>query len=337
MPGGPSADGAATALQTAARGRSARKLVVEKRTKDSLVSMMLAIEDERAIGVQRAWREKVRLRRAEREELAALCVQTLFRGHRIRADAWPEMRFDHLRQVIAARRIQRRVRKRIEGAMMREECRGVLDKLVRRQALPFGMEYLVWGERFVYTTKTELCYAKFTRGRLVNEESTKRVRYADIAAITGELDTGVLVLSCRNPRRPRSGRLRSVRFMLPTAEETEVWAANLLRLVTIAGFKAEGALELPGSKDDEAYDGWMNELAAAIETALPADERGGAHEPQLRIMRRQSSHEGSSAGSLSREASASAGELSEGSAPSTPGQERGARGQLGTQVRPTIR
>lgn len=316
-----SADAAATALQKAARARSARKVYDTAKEQDRLVMMMLALEDDRATWVQRAWREKVRLRRLEREERSALCVQTLFRGHRIRADAWPEMQFAHVRESIAARRIQKWARRRIEGAMMREECRGVLDKRVRKQVLPFGMEYVVWGERFVYTTKTELCYAKFTRGREVDESSTKRIRYADIAQITGELDTGVLVIGSRNPRRPRQGRLRYVRFQLPTTEEAEVWAANLLRLVTIAGFKCEGALELPGSAEDAAHDDWMNELASTIEAALPAVDGAAKAEPQLRMLRRETTSDDLL--------------LDESTPTPTPGQ-RGARGQLGAPVRPSL-
>lgn len=144
---------AALAFQSAWRRLKARKALSGAQKQDRLVMMMLAIEDERATWVQRAWREKIQLRRLEREEQAALCLQTVFRGHKIRAGQFPEMQFDYVRSCIAARRIQKWARRRIEGAMMQEECRGVLEKRKRRWKLPLGMEFVVWSERFVYTTK----------------------------------------------------------------------------------------------------------------------------------------------------------------------------------------
>lgn len=99
------------------------------------------------------------------------------------------------------------------------------------------------------------------------------LRYCDIEEVIGQMDMCVLVIRARRhvpndasralARPSTSSSLPTAsslsvleRFLLPTAEATELWTAALLRLVTLAGFHCHGAIELPGTTVDRETAEW---------------------------------------------------------------------------------
>ena len=90
----------------------------------------------RAAALQRAWQ------RAEHER-------------------WLDAQYAAAVACSAARQIQRVARRRMEQTFLVEQCRAVLPKLSRAVRLrPLGIEAGVWRNRFVFVTRTALCYQR---------------------------------------------------------------------------------------------------------------------------------------------------------------------------------
>ena len=66
--------------------------------------------------------------------------------------------------VVAAMRLQRHMRRHLEGAALRERCRGVLLKqATMRMPLPLGLEARAWYRRYVCLTPDAIHYARLVR------------------------------------------------------------------------------------------------------------------------------------------------------------------------------
>ena len=153
--------------------------------------------------------------------------------------------------------------------MLREGCRGTLKRETRGVPLPFGVRVVVWQERFVFATSTALCYEKLVRrghGR-VQPASRRLIRFCDIREIIGQLDKRLLLLRVHSHCQPLPApstlhdKVHLERFLLSTAEEVEMWATALLRLVTLAGFPCAGSVELSAPDADLDTARWADALA----------------------------------------------------------------------------
>ena len=176
--------------------------------------------------------------------------------------ALSQMQREIASKAVAARRIQRRTRRSIEGVALREQCRAIMQVRLRRVAmpLPWGLEISAWQQRYVFLTAHALCYQKvITRGR-VDDRSMGLVRYSDIVHISGRLEACLLTVTTRRLVAPnalffhRMFKQETHELLLNTPAECELWACNLLRLVGLAGFAATVSSSLEIS--DGFTQGW---------------------------------------------------------------------------------
>ena len=217
---------AALALQCAFRKHMAVRELAYLQRRERLILVMIAIEDEQAVRVQRAWREKVKKRADQVEMRAVLKLQSQLRGNMSRRIHLPEQKALAHRIRRAARCIQRYARVAIAKAYMKEQCRGIIEKQGRALNLFWRMEMVVWQERYVFLTDQALHYQKLTKQRLADTATTKAVRFCDVNKVTAQYEDCVLVLHCRQ---------RSYKFLLPSPADCETWANNVLQLVNLAG------------------------------------------------------------------------------------------------------
>ena len=220
---------AALALQCAFRKHMAVRELAYLQRRERLILVMIAIEDEQAVRVQRAWREKVKKRADQVEMRAVLKLQSQLRGNMSRRIHLPEQKALAHRIRRAARCIQRYARVAIAKAYMKEQCRGIIEKQGRALNLFWRMEMVVWQERYVFLTDQALHYQKLTKQRLADTATTKAVRFCDVNKVTAQYEDCVLVLHCRQ---------RSYKFLLPSPADCETWANNVLQLVNLAGARA---------------------------------------------------------------------------------------------------
>ena len=223
---------AALALQCAFRKHMAVRELAYLQRRERLILVMIAIEDEQAVRVQRAWREKVKKRADQVEMRAVLKLQSQLRGNMSRRIHLPEQKALAHRIRRAARCIQRYARVAIAKAYMKEQCRGIIEKQGRALNLFWRMEMVVWQERYVFLTDQALHYQKLTKQRLADTATTKAVRFCDVNKVTAQYEDCVLVLHCRQ---------RSYKFLLPSPADCETWANNVLQLVNLAGARAPPA------------------------------------------------------------------------------------------------
>jgi len=223
---------AALALQCAFRKHMAVRELAYLQRRERLILVMIAIEDEQAVRVQRAWREKVKKRADQVEMRAVLKLQSQLRGNMSRKIHLPEQKALAHRIRRAARCIQRYARVAIAKAYMKEQCRGIIEKQGRALNLFWRMEMVVWQERYVFLTDQALHYQKLTKQRLADTATTKAVRFCDVNKVTAQYEDCVLVLHCRQ---------RSYKFLLPSPADCETWANNVLQLVNLAGARAPPA------------------------------------------------------------------------------------------------
>ena len=269
---------AARLLQASWRRRCARKVRKVRRMKDRerrLIRLLCAVEHAKAKLVQVAWRRRrqQRLEMARRRvESAATRICAVTRGHYVRRQ---ETRLALATVVVAAMRLQRHMRRHLEGAALRERCRGVLLKqATMRMPLPLGLEARAWYRRYVCLTPDAIHYARLVRkGRArgaVELGSSRLIRYCDVMQVTGQMHANVMVVH----ERERTGRaapyededgdedededevadegeaysIRTHRFHLGMAEGVEWWTASLLRLCELAGHSVPGALEVDAAR-----------------------------------------------------------------------------------------
>lgn len=199
---------------------------------------------------------------------------------------------------VAAMRVQRVARRRIEVRSLREQCCGVLHKQSRgRLRLPLGIEAGVWRRRFVYLTADALCYQRAHRSGEVDVSSTRLIRFSTIVSVVGQLDSRILLvhqrrdhgyapslaapsLTARSGGAPSSdpawaggestwrvskASVQAHRFLLPSAEATGLWASSLLRLIVLCGFACPGSLEVGVDQ--------LSELASSAADERHGDER----------------------------------------------------------------
>jgi hypothetical protein len=232
---------AALALQCAFRKHMAVRELAYLQRRERLILVMIAIEDEQAVRVQRAWREKVKKRADQVEMRAVLKLQSQLRGNMSRRIHLPEQKALAHRIRRAARCIQRYARVAIAKAYMKEQCRGIIEKQGRALNLFWRMEMVVWQERYVFLTDQALHYQKLTKQRLADTATTKAVRFCDVNKVTAQYEDCVLVLHCRQ---------RSYKFLLPSPADCETWANNVLQLVNLAGYtEVDGYVEFGVAKE----------------------------------------------------------------------------------------
>ena len=206
---------AALALQCAFRKHMAVRELAYLQRRERLILVMIAIEDEQAVRVQRAWREKVKKRADQVEMRAVLKLQSQLRGNMSRRIHLPEQKALAHRIRRAARCIQRYARVAIAKAYMKEQCRGIIEKQGRALNLFWRMEMVVWQERYVFLTDQALHYQKLTKQRLADTATTKAVRFCDVNKVTrstriaSSSSTAASARTsscCRRPPTARPGR-----------------------------------------------------------------------------------------------------------------------------------
>ena len=242
-------------LQASLRGFMVRRSMSRWLRDEHVVMMMLALESEQAVNVQRRWRARRDRQLREVETRATLRLQAAVRGFRSRKEL-PERKLRHLILTNAARRIQRHTRKRYARQVILTQCSGFIEKQARLAKLG-PIELSVWQICWVYVTRDDLRYQKAgkaddldkddkVRYEIKHASRPKRIPFELVVEVRAQLDDCVLVI--KQKRGNWGTRTITHRLLLSNEDEAELWAVNVLQLAVLAGAKCVGKLE--GTNDD---------------------------------------------------------------------------------------
>jgi hypothetical protein len=147
----------------------------------------------------------------------------------------------------AASRLQRGFRRRMESMACRQQCCGILLKSVNGLNLPFGLDVLLWRERFVFATGSALCCQRLLSPKTsgaVDQASTQLLRFADITHV-GRARNNERVLVVRLRRRQmevvahenyrHTESTVAHHFYFADADTLRTWLRALRRLVELSG------------------------------------------------------------------------------------------------------
>lgn len=229
-------------MQSVIRKHMARREFSYLVRRERLLLVMMAIEDEKATLVQTLWRQRVV---RGRDELASVTkLQAAARGKATRAVLLPERKVDVLVMRRAARTIQRYLRAAQARRAMMEQCRGVLEKQGQVVLPLFGkLELVVWKAHFVYVTATDLCYERLRKDKTPDPSTTKAIPYTEVREVRAVLGERLLCVGCER---------RLYKFAFRNRDACELWAANLVQLITAAGCAVEGFLDMPPDWEGDA-------------------------------------------------------------------------------------